>query len=57
MPDSTRQGEDKMTRLQKLMVGLPTIELPTESVALQAANKIFARLMEELALGQTGVAS
>jgi CO dehydrogenase maturation factor len=31
--------------------GRPTIELPTESVALQAANRVFARLTEGLALG------
>jgi CO dehydrogenase maturation factor len=37
--------------------GRPTIELPTESVALQAANKIFARLIDELVLGHTRVAS
>jgi CO dehydrogenase maturation factor len=37
--------------------GRPTIELPTESVALQAANKIFARLIDELVLGHTQVAS
>jgi CO dehydrogenase maturation factor len=48
--------EDKLI-YQYDLEGLPTIELPTESVALQAANKIFAGLMEELALGQTRVAS
>ena len=37
--------------------GRPTIELPTESVALQAANRVFAKLTEELALGQGRVAS
>lgn len=48
--------EDKLI-YQYDLEGLPTIELPTESVALQAANKIFARLTDELTLGQTRVAS
>ena len=43
--------EDKLI-YQYDLEGLPTIELPTESVALRAANKIFARLMEELVLGK-----
>ena len=37
--------------------GMPTIELPKESVALQAANRVFARLIEELAVGQARAAS
>ena len=37
--------------------GKPTIELPPESVALQAANKVFARLIEQVALGQAREAS
>jgi len=36
--------------------GKPTIELPPESVALQAANKVFARLIEQLTSGQARVA-
>jgi CO dehydrogenase maturation factor len=36
--------------------GKPTIDLPPESVALQAANRVFARLIDQLTLGQTLVA-
>ena len=36
--------------------GKPTIELPPESVALQAANKVFARLIDQLTSGQARVA-
>jgi len=48
--------EDKLICLYDLE-GKPTFELPLESVALQAANKVFARLIDQLTLGQTRVAS
>jgi CO dehydrogenase maturation factor len=37
--------------------GKPTIDLPPESVALQAANKVFARLIEQLTSEETQKAS
>ena len=37
--------------------GKPTFELPLESVALQAANKVFARLIDQLTLEQARSAS
>ena len=37
--------------------GKPTIDLPPESVALQAANKVFARLIEQLTFEETQKAS
>jgi len=37
--------------------GNPTINLPPESVALQAAYKVFASIIDQLALGQAQIAS
>jgi CO dehydrogenase maturation factor len=37
--------------------GRPTFELPPESVALKAANKVFARLIEQLSSERARVAS
>ena len=37
--------------------GKPTAQLPPESVALQAADEIFARLIGELIMGQTPLSS
>jgi len=48
--------EDKLI-YQYDLEGKPTIDLPPESVALQAANKVFARLLDQLTLGQARVAS
>ena len=48
--------EDKLI-YQYDLEGKPTIDLPPESVALQAANKVFARLIDQLTLGQARVAS
>jgi CO dehydrogenase nickel-insertion accessory protein CooC1 len=39
------------------LAGYPTISLPPESVALQAANKVFARLIDQLTLERTQIAS
>jgi len=48
--------EDKLI-YQYDLEGKPTIDLPPESVALQAANKVFARLIDQLTLGQARLAS
>ena len=42
-----REPEDELI-YQFDLEGKPTIHLPPESVALQAANKIFTRLLAEV---------
>ena len=42
-----REPEDELI-YQFDLEGKPTIQLPLESVALQAANELFARLLAEV---------
>ena len=51
-----REPEDELI-YQFDLEGKPTIQLPLESMALQAANKIFARLLAEVMDDQAGIAS
>jgi CO dehydrogenase maturation factor len=56
-PESVATIPEDALIYQYDLEGKPTIELPPESVAFQAANKVFARLIDQLTLVQASVAS
>ena len=56
-PESVATIPEDALICQYDLEGKPTIDLPQESKALQAANKVFARLIDQLILAQTRSAS
>jgi len=56
-PESVATIPEDALICQYDLEGKPTFELPPESLALQAANKVFARLIDRLTLGHAQVAS